>query len=143
MTGRKPRHPLGASRPEWAGLLDQAQRQGNAQNLPRPEGLPDDGFYSLNPSFGRNDGTARFYLTYLTHDRKSRTIIGIFEGERKVRTGKQIFVSTVNDPAIPEGQIIELDCGMQVRILRERVSKVVDGRRITQWVPRPVPVVMA
>ena len=116
----------------WREIVEQARRQGNAKNLPRPAGLEEErgnsAGYALQKA-RRVDGRLGCYLMFSRRDR-STVHIGSFVLDGYGETGPQLRKRKRPAAGAPTaGRVIALACGRSVRVE-------VDERGL----PYPVPV---
>lgn len=118
----------------WRAIVEQARRQGNAKNLPRPAGYEDvhggDSGYALI-KFRLVDGRVSCQLRLYRRKGTPSVLVGSFvmEADR----GRQVRRRVRSAPGAPTaGRVIALACGRSVRVE-------VDGLGL----PYPVPVEMA
>lgn len=118
----------------WRAIVEQARRQGNAKNLPRPAGLEEEcggqAGYALQKT-RLVDGRLGCYLMFSRRDR-STVHIGSFVLDGYGETGPQLRKRKRPAGALTAGRVIALACGRSVRVE-------VDERGL----PYPVPVEMA
>lgn len=110
-------------RVEWAPIVRQAAGQQNAKGLPRPEGLPARGRYTLMRSCMA--GHVRYSLYYRPTGLRAYIAIGRFSLKREQPVEPKKRYSA----GIQVGRVIQLECGRMVRVQ-------VDA----QGLPYPVPV---
>lgn len=127
-----PTHPdntIIVNNPAWAPIIEQALRQGNARNLPRPEGYENERGWGTGYSlqrYRRADGAISCKLWFYRAN-GSNIHIGNFVDHNAAPCEHRARILQPGETTA--GRVINLACGRQVRVE-------IDARGL----PYPVPV---